>query len=302
MTTNYRYLFGPVPSRRFGWSLGIDLLPAKTCSLDCLFCQLGRTSQKTIHRDSYVPLEAVYNELNHWLAAGGRADYLTLSGSGEPTLHTGFGEVLRHLENQPIPTVLLTNGTLLDDPAVREAASRAKVVKASLSAWDQASFQWVNRPAPELTFDRLIEGQKRFRDQFTGELWIEVFLMLGINAMPDKVERIAAHVNAIGPDRVHLNTVVRPPAEEYAAPLSAERLAELTRLFTPTAEIIADLGPEATLDLQADMDSILAMLRRRPTNEVSKYLGQLLHDKKIRTQNEGTEVYYAAVIQDNNGR
>ncbi|MFW5989345.1 MAG: radical SAM protein [Desulfosudaceae bacterium] len=313
MGKKYKYLFGPVPSRRFGWSLGIDLLPFKTCSLDCLFCQLGRTTDKTITRKDFVPVAEVRAELDDWLAAGGQADYLTLSGSGEPTLHSEFGKVLQHLENQAIPSVLLTNGTLLNDPAVRQEAGRAKVVKVSLSAWDQSSFQRVNRPNPELTFERLLEGQKQFRDQFEGKLWMEVFLMPGINARPDEVEQIAAHVNSIGPDRVHLNTVVRPPAEDYAAPLSRERLTALTRMFKPEAEIIADLGPSATQDVKADTDSILAMLRRRPCtmaqlgksfglhpNEISKYLGQLSRDQKIISTSEGTDVYYSAVTGENN--
>ena len=128
-TSAYRYLFGPVPSRRFGRSLGIDLTPHKTCSLDCVFCQLGRTAQPTLDRKVYVPTDAVIAEIDHWRHAGGRADYLTLSGSGEPTLHTEFGRVLAALAGQPIPSVLLTNGTLLDRPDVREAASLASVVK-----------------------------------------------------------------------------------------------------------------------------------------------------------------------------
>ena len=109
---DYRYLFGPVPSRRFGRSLGIDLTPHKTCSLDCVFCQLGRTPQKTLERKAYVPTADVIAEIDHWLQTDGHADYLTLSGSGEPTLHAEFGRVLAFLHDQPIPSVLLTNGTL----------------------------------------------------------------------------------------------------------------------------------------------------------------------------------------------
>src|SRR6056297_139847 len=308
MNQKYQYLFGPVPSRRFVWSLGVDLLPAKTCTLDCIFCQLGRTNQKTIKRQSYVPLDPVFAEIDDWLQADGAADYITLSGSGEPTLHSEFGRVLEFLKDKPIPSVLLTNGTLLSDPAVREAAARAEVVKVSLSAWDDPSFQWVNRPSPELSFEQVIEGQKRFREMFQGNLWMEVFFILGVNAMPEKAERIAAHVNAIGPDRVHLNTVARPPAEEFAAPLTEEKLNELAGLFEPAGEVIADLGPSVTKDLAVDLDAILAMLRRRPctmaqlgklfgmhTNEVAKYLGQLLNEKKIETRHTGGDVYYSAV-------
>jgi wyosine [tRNA(Phe)-imidazoG37] synthetase (radical SAM superfamily) len=152
-----------VPSRRFGRSLGIDLTPHKTCSLDCVFCQLGRTPEKTLERKTYVPTGDVIDEIDHWLQTDGNADYLTLSGSGEPTLHAEFGRVLAHLRRQPIPSVLLTNGTLLDRPEVREAAALARVVKVSLSAWDQKSFEWVNRPHRQLEFTTLVDGMKAFR-------------------------------------------------------------------------------------------------------------------------------------------
>ncbi|MDY7035834.1 MAG: radical SAM protein, partial [Thermodesulfobacteriota bacterium] len=173
---DYRYLFGPVPSRRFGRSLGVDLNPYKTCSLDCVFCQLGRTTKKTITRREYVPTESVLSELHEWLNEDGRADYITLSGSGEPTLHSRFGDVLQFIRSQStIPAVLLTNGTMLNLQEVREAAACADVVKTSLSAWDQPSYIWMNRPYPQLRFDHLIEGQKAFRAQFNGQLWVEVF-------------------------------------------------------------------------------------------------------------------------------
>jgi len=126
----YRHLFGPVPSRRLGRSLGVDLTPFKTCTLDCIFCQLGHTTNKTLDRKEYVPVVAVEAELETWIKEGGKADYITLSGSGEPTLHTRFGEVLQFVRDQTaIPTALLSNGTLFWLPEVREAARHADIVK-----------------------------------------------------------------------------------------------------------------------------------------------------------------------------
>ncbi len=191
---DYKYLFGPVPSRRFGRSLGVDLTPYKTCSLDCVFCQLGRTTKKTVHRQEYVPTEASWPNWESGLKTDGQADYITLSGSGEPTLHSRFGEVLEFIRAKTtIPAVLLTNGTMLQFPEVREAAATANVVKVSLSAWDQASYGWVNRPHPQLQFDQLVKGQKDFRAQFKGQLWMEVFLVAGMNSMPADVSKIADH-------------------------------------------------------------------------------------------------------------
>ncbi|WP_319409185.1 radical SAM protein [uncultured Desulfosarcina sp.] len=304
----YRYLFGPVPSRRFGRSLGIDLTPHKTCSLDCVFCQLGRTTRKTLERKAYVPTAAVIDEIDDWLQTDGDADYLTLSGSGEPSLHAEFGRVLAHLRGQPIPSVLLTNGTLLSLPEVRDAAALAQVVKVSLSAWDQKSFEWVNRPHPQLDFGSFFEGLKQFRSVFGGQLWLEVFLLSGINAMAGDVKKIAALSRELKPDRIHLNTIARPPAEDFAAAVPRVRLEELAGLFDPPAQIAAGFSSQRSKTIEANEETILAMLKRRPCtikhieaafgmhiNEVSKYLGVLLEKKQIHADRKNQAVYYTAV-------
>jgi len=304
----YHYLFGPVPSRRFGRSLGVDLTPRKTCTMDCVFCQLGRTTDKTMTRKEYVPVEAVFAELDAWIKENGKADYITLSGSGEPTLHSGFGKVLQLIRtHSSIPAVLLTNGTLLHLPEVQEAACNAHIVKVSLSAWDHASFGWVNRPHPELSFHQVIEGQKAFRARFKGQLWLEVFLVAGMNSLPPDVAKIAALAKEIRPDRIHLNTAVRPPSEDFAVPLSPERLEALTPLFCPKAEVIAEFEAKQRVEVHAAQEEIYSMLQRRPCtsqdiaetfsmhpNEVSKYLGKLLRDKRIRAEMQNTLLYYVA--------
>ena len=293
---DYKYLFGPVPSRRFGRSLGVDLTSYKICSLDCVFCQLGRTTNKTVTREEYIPTDAVIAEITEWLRTDGKADYITLSGSGEPTLHSRFGEVLEFIrKNSEIPAVLLTNGTMLHLPEAREAASYANVVKVSLSAWDHVSYRWVNRPHSRLRFEELVKGQRTFRKQFRGELWMEVFIVAGMNSTPADVGRI------------QLNTVVRPPAEEFAEALSGERLSSLCHLFRPTAEVIAEFSTEKDISLQANKETVLAMLRRRPCtadqiakgfgmhlNEVSKYLGNLMRTGQIHAERKNMTVYYAA--------
>ena len=304
-TPHYQYLFGPVPSRRFGRSLGIDLTPLKTCSLDCVFCQLGRTSQKTLDRKEYVPTTGVIKEIETWLKSGVEADYLTLSGSGEPTLHAHFGQILDFLRNQPIPSVLLTNGSLFHLPEVREAAGLARVVKVSLSAWDQHSFEWVNRPHHSLDFMSIYKGLQAFRAGFDGQLWLEVFLLSGINAMTVDVRKIASLAQDLKPDRIHLNTIARPPAEDFAAAVSMAQLEQLAGLFEPQAQIAADFTPHRTPKTIADESSILAMLARRPCtmkqieaafgmhlNEVSKILGYLMRKNNIRADMRNDEVYY----------
>lgn len=303
--TDYKYLFGPVPSRRFGRSMGIDLTPLKTCSLDCVFCQLGRTSVKTLDRRVYVPTEKVIAEITQWLDSDGNADYLTLSGSGEPTLHSQFGEVLAFLRDQPIPSVLLTNGTLLHQSAVREAANLARVVKVSLSAWDQKSFEWVNRPHAQLQFSQVFNGLKQFRSGFSGQLWLEVFLLSGINAMGRDVDKIAALSRELSPDCIHLNTVARPPAENFAAAVPIPELEKLSRRFNPPASVAMACSTGRSKAVNANQSAIHAMLKRRPCtnsqiqaafglhiNEVSKILGLLIKQNQIRTDWKNNEVYY----------
>lgn len=306
MKNNYKYIFGPVPSRRFGRSLGVDLTPFKTCSLDCIFCQLGTTTRKTDRCREYVPVDAVTAELKTWLESGEPADFITLAGSGEPTLHERFGEIIRFIrERTRIPVALLTNGTLLYRPEVRKQAANADVVKVTLTSWDRESFERIHRPCDGVTFERLVEGERLFRDEFPGRLWLEVFLLDGINAEPGQVKRLAETARLIRPDCIHLNTCVRPPAEADAKPVSAARLAGLASLFTPAAEVIAEFKSEKPVAMQASEDAVFEMLRRRPCtaaqiaevfgmhlNELSKYLGDLIRSGRVRAIHRDSDIYY----------
>ncbi|MCK5802300.1 MAG: radical SAM protein [Lentisphaeria bacterium] len=311
-TRQYKHLFGPVPSRRFGRSLGIDLTPFKTCSLNCVFCQLGQTTTLTAQRREYVPTVNVLEEIDHWLANDGQADVVTFAGSGEPTLHSGLGDIARHIRQQTdIPLLLLTNGSLLHLPKVREDAAVLNRVKVSLSAWDQASYETVNRPCPECSFEQLVSGEIAFREEFDGQLFLEVFLLQGINSSSSEVERIAEIARRIRPDRVQLNTAVRPPAENVAVPVTKERLLELAKLFSPEAEVIAEFNTAVETDFEANEETVLSLLKRRPCtaeqvaavfhmhrNEVSKYLGKLLRTDAIQTLQQHGETYYSTTSTD----
>ena len=309
MQTRFEYLFGPVPSRRFGLSLGIDLTPFKTCSLNCVFCQLGHTTDKTVKREEYVPMDAVLAELETWLNSGAKTDYITLSGSGEPTLHSRFGEVLQYIrQHTNIPGVLLTNASLLYLPEVRRAAAKAEIVKVSLSAWDDGSYQWINRPHPELKFSRLVEGMKTFRAQFNGQLWMEVFLIGGMNSIPADVSKIAALAREISPDRIHLNTSVRPPADDFVMAVPPQKMNALATLFDPHAEVIADFNSANNRNININAENLLTLLRRRPCtaeqmaqcfgmhlNELAKYTGQLLRNRQIQRIRQGDVEYFRII-------
>jgi wyosine [tRNA(Phe)-imidazoG37] synthetase (radical SAM superfamily) len=306
MSSAYKHLFGPVPSRRLGLSLGVDLTPYKTCSFDCIFCQLGRTTDKTVTRRDYVPTQAVIEELLAWLETGGYADYITLAGSGEPTLHSSFGTVIDSLKTvTTFPVALLTNGSLLRNAEVRRAASNADVVKVSLSAWDQFSFEHINRPHAEVTLKSVVQGIWMLREELQGELWLEVFIVWGVNSIPSDVGRIAELVAPLQPDRIQLNTAVRPPAESFVEPAPEAQLEELAQVFGPTAEVIADFASPQSSNVPANEESILAMLARRPCtadqmssafglhrNELAKYVGRLVRSGRIGASSEDGDVYY----------
>jgi wyosine [tRNA(Phe)-imidazoG37] synthetase (radical SAM superfamily) len=273
-----------------------------------VFCQLGRTGRKTLERKIYFPTAEIITEIDDWLKSDGHADYMTRSGSGEPTLHSDFGQVLDYLRNQSIPSALLTNGSLLHLTEVRKAAALASVVKVSLCAWNQASFEWVNRPHWQLDFNIIFGGLQQFRKEYKGQLWLEVFLLSGINAMHRDVEKIAALSRELKPDRIHLNTITRPPAEDFAMAVAIPQLENLSKLFDPPAMIAVKINITQSKTVKANQSKVMAMLKRRPCtlkqieavfdlhiNELAKILGQLLKQKKICVDLRDQEVYYRCI-------
>lgn len=229
-----------------------------------MFCQVGKTGQTTLSRAEYAPLDDVLGEFDAWLGGGGEADAITLSGSGEPTLHSGFGRVLDGVRRRcRMRRVLLTNSSLLHLEEVRHDAANADVVKGSLSAWDQPSFDAVNRPDSHVCFEQVVDGLQRFREQFAGELWLEVFLVAGVNDRETDVRRISRLAAQIRPDRIQLNTAVRPPAESWVSLVTADTLERFADLFVPRGEVIARV-PMREVRVRAVADTeILALLGRR---------------------------------------
>jgi wyosine [tRNA(Phe)-imidazoG37] synthetase (radical SAM superfamily) len=281
-------VFGPVPSRRLGRSLGVDLVPLKTCTYDCIYCQLGRTTCKTMERKEWVPLDDVLRELNEKLSS--KPDYITLSGSGEPTLYSRLDELIDRIkEMTDVPLAVLTNGSLLWHQDVRKQLMHADLVIPSLDAGDDTMFHLVNRPHKEISFAQMLSGLIDFRRAFRGEFWLEVFVVDAYTAIPAELANVAKFVREITPDRLQLNTATRPPAEKYVAGVSPQRLAELTSLFHCPAEVIADFrGVHRQADFVAGREEIFEMLRRRPCsiddvadglgmhrNEVIKYIEEL---------------------------
>ncbi len=241
--TKRKIVFGPVPSRRLGMSLGVDLVPFKTCSYGCIYCQLGRTTSPVLDRREYVPTTEAVEAVRDALVGGLEPDYITLSGSGEPTLHSRIGDVIRGIKDMGVaPAAVLTNGALLWMPEVRRDLAQADVVLPTLAAGDEEVFRKMHRPAPGLDFHRVVEGMEAFRREYSGQIWLEVFLVAGLNATEDQVEKMRLIARRISPDKIQLNTAVRPPAEDGVVAPTMEELDRIRRAFGPAAEIIAEFG------------------------------------------------------------
>jgi wyosine [tRNA(Phe)-imidazoG37] synthetase (radical SAM superfamily) len=299
-----KFTFGPVPSRRLGKSFGIDLVPFKTCSHDCIYCQLGCTSNKTVERKEYVPITDVLREIESCLKEID-ADYITLSGSGEPTLNSGMGDLICGIKKlTSIPVAVLTNGSLLPEEEVRDALSKADLVVPSLDASSEKTFQRINRPHPSLRFDRIVEGIAQFRRKFSGKLWLEIMFVDGINTSDAGVRNFIPLIERINPDRVQLNTVVRPPAEEGVHQVSRDAMERIRKILGPKAELIVEYDKEYE-GMPPSGEEILATLKRRPCsltdlvsctglhrNEILKYLTAFKEKGVITATLRNGETYY----------
>ncbi|MDD5450446.1 MAG: radical SAM protein [Desulfovibrionales bacterium] len=261
------FLFGPVSSRRLGLSLGIDLLPPKICTFDCIYCEIGRTTLRTARRKEYVPTSGVLKEAENYLQSkAAKIDYVTVTASGEPTLHSKIGDIVSRLKDvSPKPVAVITNSSLLHLPEVRQALLKADVVLPSLDAVRPDTFRRINRPIRSIRIEQIISGLKDLRQEYTGQIWLEILFVQGINDRPEEVEELRKALQAIQPDRIQLNTVDRPPAENYAAPLSSARLETIREVLGERAEVIVDFKRRIQQGFRPLVESeILAMLARRP--------------------------------------
>ncbi len=287
------YLFGPVPSRRLGRSLGVDLVPAKTCTFDCIYCEVGPTSHRTLKRREYQ-IEAIIRELEDYLKDPGVApDFITLAGSGEPTLNLGLGRIIGAIKQlTTIPVAVLTNGSLFFDPEVRRQLASAEVVLPSLDAAREKTFQTINRPHPRLSLEKVVSGLEAFRREYAGQIWLEIMLLKGLNDGEADLAALRQAIGKMAPDKVQLNTTVRPVVEDYARPVSPQEMAAIAAFLGEGVEVIAafDRAPVRSGDTR-DAD-FLEMLSRRPmtAQDLARALGLPLTQVRKRLahlQNDG---------------
>lgn len=272
------HLFGPVPSRRLGRSLGVDLVPRKACPFDCIYCEVGPTTQQTEARLDYQA-EAIMAELSAYLRQGPpELDYITLAGSGEPTLNLATGQIIRHIKAlTDTPVAVLTNGALFYLPEVREELKAADLVLPSLDAAREESFRAINRPRPDYPLSRLIAGLEAFRREYPGQIWLEILLLRGLNDSAAELAALRRALRTLAPDKVQLNTAVRPGVEDYARPLSSEEMAGCALYLADglEVEVVAAGNGTATQAMAVNDALLVEMLARRPmtAEDLARVLG-----------------------------
>lgn len=275
--SEYRYLFGPVISRRLGVSLGVDLMPHKTCTLDCIYCECGKTTHLSLTRKAYVPLDRVQDELVSFLTGNPQLDFITFSGAGEPTLHSGIQRIARFIKHRfpQYKLALLTNGTLFSQKALRREVAEIDLVIASLDAASGSVFQRINRPHPRLDLAEVKEGLIALGKEHPGRLWIEVFLTPGVNDSDDELAAIREIIGEIRPEKVQLNTLDRPGTEDWVKPMEASAMARAAACIH-SVELIGAPGRDRYEAVTGDIfQRMLAALRRRPCTvpDLSRMLG-----------------------------
>ena len=306
----YNTLFGPVPSRRLGISLGIDLVPMKTCTLNCIYCECGESTHLTLERREYVPFATVKQELSIYFANNPPPDYITFSGSGEPTLNSRIGDVLHFIKNHihDIPVALLTNGTLFSQKQVREDIKAATVIIPSLDAATEKVFRKINRPSPHLKVDTIIQGLIQLRKEYRGKIWLEIFIVPGMNDTEQELTALKQAIDKIKPDQVQINTLDRPGSVPTLRAATRQELEHVIDFWEmENAAIVAD-APEhkALFPYRKDTASaILGTIARRPctltdlseilglpTDEVKKHIDSLHTDKKIKIVKQKRGLFY----------
>ena len=234
------YVFGPVPSRRLGQSLGIDPIPLKTCNWNCVYCQLGRTRPVTNERREYFPVEKILLEVEQALGSreNDTIDWVTFVGSGETTLHCRLGEMIRAVKTMTaLPVAVITNGSMLYLSEVRAELMEADAILPTLDAGSIKLYRQINRPHPDVTFEHLVNGLTAIRAEYPGKLWVEVMLILGLNDSPQALEGIAKILGKIRPDAIHINLPTRPPAETWVQPTDEAGLMRALSILGDVAEM-----------------------------------------------------------------
>lgn len=312
MTENH--IFGPVMSRRLGRSLGIDLLPFKTCSYDCVYCECGATNSLTTKRAEFFPTEEVISQLDTVLRERPTLDYITFAGSGEPTLSLSIGRIIRHLKTAypEYKVAVLTNGSLLGNKEVAADLSQADLVIPTLTSTSQETFEKIHRPDTCLLIKTIISDILEFRKEFHGEIWLEIFLIPDLNTSLEELTSLRDVIDKIQPARIQLNTLDRPAAEDWVTAPDPDELENIRKYFAELKIPVDVAGvcceqPDVCRAGESTHEHILKTLRIRPStvedlasmtglhhHEVAKYLSGLLEEGTVHIQRGKRGVFYFA--------
>ena len=300
----YEVIFGPVPSRRLGVSLGVDLMPHKTCSMDCVYCEIGKTKELTLDRNEYIDHRQVISELDDFLSRKPNLDYITFSGAGEPTLYRKISNVINFIKEKypAYRLALLTNGSLFNSPEIRNDCLGVDLIVPSLDAVSEDAFAKINRPHPALNIEEVINGLIKLRKEFTKEIWLEIFIIPGVNDIPGELARLKEKALLIHPDKIQLNSLDRPGVEGWVERADFRKLKAIAEYFKPlqTGVITAYQSRKEIDSYDIEVEhNIVSTIKRRPCteeelmrltglkiNELNKYLGSLMFDHKISFENK----------------
>ena len=300
------YIIGPVNSRRLGKSLGVDLIPKKICTQNCIYCQIMiNTTNKTLNRKEWVPFDEIIKQMKEKLYCD--PDIITITGCGEPTLFSRIGELIERLRSLTDKKIaVLTNGSLLWMPEVRKELINADIVMPNLDAGNEITYQRVNRPHKDLSFEEIVDGLISFRELFSNQYWLEIFLLEGITANNDQIEKLHKITERISPDRIQFNTVTKPTWEYCPGAVSVEKMKHYCKLFGNKAEIIADyIEIDTEKDLGISKDELIKFLKKEPCTlnaisenfnlnrmEIIKFIDKLYSKEKINSEKRDGEMYY----------
>ena len=294
-----KHLFGPVPSRRLGMSLGIDLVPHKICTFNCIYCECGKTTDLTVERKEYISYDEVIAELKDYFSSNPDPDYFTFSGSGEPTLNSRIGDIIRFIkrEKPSVPVAVLTNGSLLCEPDVRKELLNADVVIPSLDAVLPEAFKKINDPHSSITIDEYVHGLVEFRKMFKGEIWLEIFILPGYNDSSEDLKQLKNILKEIKADKIQINTLDRPGLISTLKPAERADLEKLVDfLDVSNIEIVSSASGRNKSETKVEDvgQAILNTISRRPctvedlsrlfnfrVTEVNKYIRILEDEDKI---------------------
>lgn len=321
MDSKKSHLFGPILSRRLGMSLGVDLVPAKVCNLDCVYCECGRTTDKTVIKDIYIDPDVIIAELDDLLGDNPpHIDIITFTGSGEPTLNRGLGKIVSFMKEQypQYNLGILTNSGFLNDPDIRRELYRFDYVLPSIDAMFEESFIKVNNPAKEHKCEDFVEGLRTFAKEYEGILWVELFILPGVNDTEKELTAFKEFFEDIKPTRLQINSMDRPGTCSWVEAPPMERLREIEEFFKPLpVEIISRKAKEVNFAefTQLDRKHILDTLFRRPLtvedlavtygtsiNELDAVMEELIGEGRIERNRTSGRVFYRVTDKEKKER